>query len=272
MAPPRSSKTIATTDWALAALLVAVLSLSPESSVFTTVEARDTIFDAILPTACVTPALAMAGFCVLQNNCNEECFDKTAKETTEPPAATSVFSLDSPALQDFYIPVDAVECSQMEDPICPATTCCPACRDELNTLYRCLIVESDYNYLDYLATTCPMDCKLYDGSLDAGGSGVLAVGDESTQGRQEEDPLLFSNSTDEFLFEDEGNSTTVGVTLDPDTAPVPPSTGATTGNEIVEVAATDLEKDVIVIVSTPDSVTMVDGLHNTTTTMVSRVP
>ena len=59
-------------------------------------------------------------------------------------------------MENFYIPADAQTCSEMEDPICPAVTCCPACKNELIALYKCIILESDYTALDYLAETCPM--------------------------------------------------------------------------------------------------------------------
>uniref|UniRef100_A0A6V0C2R8 Uncharacterized protein n=1 Tax=Pseudo-nitzschia australis TaxID=44445 RepID=A0A6V0C2R8_9STRA len=139
-----SATQTATTSSAL--FLCLLLSLMVPSS-------ANTIFEALFPTACVTPLLSQAGMCVLNNGCTETCF-----ETPDGSTSASPLSLDSEALQDFFIPVDAVECDQFEEPICPATTCCPACRDQLADLFRCLILESDLDFLDYLARNCPIDC------------------------------------------------------------------------------------------------------------------
>lgn len=129
----------------------------------------ETIFDALVPTACVGNELLRAGACTLQRGCADRCFERQihdAKQTPPTPApvpstnvTASAFSLDSPGLSNFYIPTEAVECEQFEDPICPATTCCPACKSELNELYRCIILEGDHHYIDPLARFCALDCK-----------------------------------------------------------------------------------------------------------------
>eukprot|EP00534_Pseudo-nitzschia_fraudulenta_P016869 CAMPEP_0201252048 /NCGR_PEP_ID=MMETSP0852-20130820/66701_1 /ASSEMBLY_ACC=CAM_ASM_000632 /TAXON_ID=183588 /ORGANISM="Pseudo-nitzschia fraudulenta, Strain WWA7" /LENGTH=350 /DNA_ID=CAMNT_0047551723 /DNA_START=58 /DNA_END=1111 /DNA_ORIENTATION=- len=75
-------------------------------------------------------------------------------------ATGNSITITSPAMENFYIPVDATTCAEMEDPICPATACCPACEDELVMLYQCIIIMSDYTtHLENLAQSCPMDCK-----------------------------------------------------------------------------------------------------------------
>lgn len=158
----------------------------------------DTIFESLFPTACVTPLLGAAGFCVLNAGCTDTCFKNSAGFTSGTVGA-SPLSLNTEALENFYIPVDAVECEQMEDPICAATTCCPACRDELVGLYRCLIIESEYQYLDYLANSCAMDCSAYSIPTPIVPSTVPPVGEESPilpSNVTEEDIVLPSNETD----------------------------------------------------------------------------
>lgn len=115
--------------------------------------AADTIFEALFPVQCVQPLLGAAGICVLNNGCTKTCFRNSRGVEANP------LSLNTPALEGFYIPVDAVDCDELEDPICPSITCCRACEDELRALYRCLILEGNHHYLDYLATTCPIDCQ-----------------------------------------------------------------------------------------------------------------
>jgi hypothetical protein len=134
----------------------------------------DTIFSEIMPTKCVNPALNIAGFCVLTHECTitRGCFESSnIKQPTSTTSSTSStltgattantnrLSLD---IEGFYVPVDAVDCEQFEDPMCPATTCCPECQVELNELYKCFIMETaGLNYLDYLASSCPLDCTGY---------------------------------------------------------------------------------------------------------------
>mmetsp|Transcript_18371 Transcript_18371/g.38601 ORF Transcript_18371/g.38601 Transcript_18371/m.38601 type:complete len:249 (+) Transcript_18371:295-1041(+) len=126
-----------------------------------------TIFEAKFPTACVNPLLSLAGFCALNNGCTKTCFKSSKTFGSASGSTTSTVSDTTPAsplalfaqaLDNFYVPVDAVDCNEFEDPICPATTCCPACRDQLADLFRCLILESDLDFLDYLARNCPIDC------------------------------------------------------------------------------------------------------------------
>mmetsp|Transcript_19273 Transcript_19273/g.40427 ORF Transcript_19273/g.40427 Transcript_19273/m.40427 type:complete len:566 (+) Transcript_19273:508-2205(+) len=127
-----------------------------------------TIFEAKFPTACVNPLLSLAGFCALNNGCTKTCFKSSKTFGSASGSTTSTVSDTTPAsplalfaqaLDNFYVPVDAVDCNEFEDPICPATTCCPACEDELIELYQCLILESNYQNLDPLARDCPIDCK-----------------------------------------------------------------------------------------------------------------
>ncbi len=129
-------------------------------------QVSETIFDALVPSACVGTALLQAGACTLQRGCASRCFDRKTTDSkvdapTQAPAnvTASSFNLDSQGFSNFYIPVDAVECDQFEDPICPATTCCPACKNELNELYKCIILEGSHHYIYPLANFCPLDCK-----------------------------------------------------------------------------------------------------------------
>jgi hypothetical protein len=141
----------------------------------------DTIFSEIMPTKCVNPALNKAGFCVLTHECTttRECFEPTstaaaaAASTSTTTANTNRLSLD---IEGFYVPVDAVDCEQFEDPICPSTTCCPECQVELNELYKCFIMETvGLNYLDYLASTCPLDCIGFESGSESSGNGPVPV-------------------------------------------------------------------------------------------------
>ena len=164
MTAAHTSITMATTGIALFLSLLFLLSSPVPTS-------AGTIFEARFPTACVNPLLSLAGFCALNNGCTKTCFKSSntfgsgtssgGSTTTTNSGATSAstLSLYTQALDNFYVPVDAVECDQFEDPICPATTCCPACKDELIELYQCLILESNYHFLDPLARDCPIDCK-----------------------------------------------------------------------------------------------------------------
>jgi len=130
-------------------LLVAVLAVT---TTVVNVNADDTIFSQLFPTACVNPLLNSAGFCTLNAGCTEKCFGSVAAAELGVPSG-------------FYFPVDAVECNEFEDPICPTTSCCPQCRNELQALYKCLILKStqpSYEYLHYLAKTCPLDCVGYE--------------------------------------------------------------------------------------------------------------
>jgi len=151
--------TMTMTTSSLSLLLLLVLSATPGADAM-----KNTLFDAIVPTSCVNPLLQMAGFCVLNNGCADRCFGRRTQDESRGPSSTTTaatkqaFDIDSQGLENFYIPVDAVECDQLEDPICPATDCCPSCKAEIDELYRCIILEGDYHYLDYLATTCPLSC------------------------------------------------------------------------------------------------------------------
>ena len=113
-----------------------------------------TIFRTNVPTACVHDYLGPAGFCALQMGCQERCFNDAPSSGN----AADVLSFESDPLQNFYIPVDAVECDQLEEPICPVTSCCPACKEELEDLFRCMINEGGHHYIYYLAGSCPLDC------------------------------------------------------------------------------------------------------------------
>lgn len=158
--PMTMTMTLNMTTSALSVLLLLVLSATPGADAM-----KNTLFDSIVPTACVNPLLQMAGFCVLNNGCADTCFGRRTQDESSGPSSTTTaatkqaFDIDSEGLENFYIPVDAVECDQLEDPICPATDCCPSCKAEINELYRCIILEGDYHYLDYLATTCPLSCE-----------------------------------------------------------------------------------------------------------------
>lgn len=132
----------------------AVASYLVLSSLFGGISAQ-TIFQALIPSKCVNPLLNQAGFCIVNNECTNTCFSQASSSGS---INASPLSLETEALKDFYIPVDAVECDELSDPICPAVQCCPACRDEIDALYRCLILEADYHYLDFLAKSCPLTC------------------------------------------------------------------------------------------------------------------
>ena len=136
----------------------------------------DTIFSEIMPTKCVNPALNKAGFCVLTHECTTTrgCFESSnVRQPTSTTANTNRLSLD---IDGFYVPVDAVDCEQFEDPICPSTTCCPECQVELNELYKCFIMETvGLNYLDYLASTCPLDCIGFESGSESSGNGPVPV-------------------------------------------------------------------------------------------------
>ena len=136
----------------------------------------DTIFSEIMPTKCVNPALNKAGFCVLTHECTTTrgCFESgNVRQPTSTTANTNRLSLD---IEGFYVPVDAVDCEQFEDPICPSTTCCPECQVELNELYKCFIMETvGLNYLDYLASTCPLDCIGFERGSESSGNGPVPV-------------------------------------------------------------------------------------------------
>jgi hypothetical protein len=164
-------------------LLFAVLLSSLAVNSNTAVVNADTIFSEIMPTKCVNPALNKAGFCVLTHECTptRECFEPTstaaaaaaAASTSTTTANTNRLSLD---IEGFYVPVDAVDCEQFEDPICPSTTCCPECQVELNELYKCFIMETvGLNYLDYLASTCPLDCIGFESGSESSGNGPVPV-------------------------------------------------------------------------------------------------
>jgi hypothetical protein len=136
----------------------------------------DTIFSEIMPTKCVNPALNKAGFCVLTHECTTTrgCFESSnVRQPTSTTANTNRLSLD---IEGFYVPVDAVDCEQFEDPICPSTTCCPECQVELNELYKCFIMETvGLNYLDYLASTCPLNCIGYESGSESSGNGPVPI-------------------------------------------------------------------------------------------------
>lgn len=87
-------------------LLVAVLAVT---TTVVNVNADDTIFSQLFPTACVNPLLNSAGFCTLNAGCTEKCFGSVAAAELGVPSG-------------FYFPVDAVECNEFEDPICPTTS------------------------------------------------------------------------------------------------------------------------------------------------------
>jgi hypothetical protein len=244
---------------ALACLLLLVLSASPGAR-------ANTLFEALVPNSCVTPFLQMAGFCVLQHNCAERCFSQntgTGPAPTQAPVdanTASILNLDSNGLSNFYVPVDAIDCDQFEDPICPATKCCPACKDELNELYKCIILEGAHHYIDPLAMTCTLDCT--------GSSNGIGTPNPINNGPEVETPIVVpgpvividsnmmdidsnmtdidSNMTDDFMGDNEDEVTTE-----------------------FDVVVNNLEKDVIVIVSTPDSVTLVDNHHNNTNVLTT---
>lgn len=228
----------------------------------------DTIFDSIIPTSCVNPQLQTAGFCALQKGCADACFGQSTNGIPSFENVANLFSLESVGLQNFYIPVDAVECDQMEEPICPATICCPACKDEINELFRCIIIEGNYHYLDYLAESCPLDCQDFDPS-------EIQKVNNDVQGKVEdpvsEDPFpptsvdnFDSNVTDVDWnmtdIDDVGLEMIYFDDMDSDTTDL--GQGGTTEFDVVEK---DLEKNVVVIVSSPDAVTVIDNRHNTTT-------
>lgn len=252
----------------------------------------DTIFESLFPTKCIKPLLQTAGFCVLNAGCTTTCFGQVDAGLPSTPhvdnTVAAALSLNTQALENFYIPVDAMECPDFEDPICPATTCCPECREELNELYRCLILESNYNYLDYQARTCALDCEAFGGFGNNDGDGADTDADA--------DPPLPASSSDVMVGDDDvfsslsnetdtSNSTDVDVedvdeveevykgynddvltwhsdiTTDTD---IGSTSNSTTDN--IEVDVDDLE--VVVIFSTSSSVTMRDPVHGSTTNML----
>lgn len=232
MLTPSATQTVTTSS---ALFLCLVLSLLVPSS-------ANTIFESLFPTACVTPLLAQAGMCVLNNGCGETCFKTSNDFASDSGTPASLLSLDSEALQDFFIPVDAVECDQFEDPICPAATCCPACRDQLVDLFRCLILESDFEFLDYLARNCPVDCV--EGNSGGGfallpqfggGTSILAVeemgGMHGMNMNQTFPSMNETNATIPMMGDDDGfsseTSTTISSTADVATPDwiVPPVVG-----------------------------------------------
>mmetsp|Transcript_14942 Transcript_14942/g.34211 ORF Transcript_14942/g.34211 Transcript_14942/m.34211 type:complete len:338 (+) Transcript_14942:210-1223(+) len=186
---PRFSTTATgrTTVPALGFVLLNLLLLSslPRRAEAAADNIADNIFDAIIPSICAQTLLQQAGGCVSQQSCYNKCFEEPdrrkmqANAPTLHPWATALgyaptpapqqqivgatgnsITITSPAMENFYIPVDATTCAEMEDPICPATACCPACEDELVMLYQCIIIMSDYTtHLENLAQSCPMDCK-----------------------------------------------------------------------------------------------------------------
>jgi len=151
----------------LAFLLLLVISVLPSAD-------AKTLFETIIPNACVevhddVSYLHDAGSCVMEMGCFSGCFGlKENGNAISPVTAATVLSLDTDALKNFYIPVDAIDCDQFEEPICPATTCCPACKDHLDALYKCIILQSDHHYIGPLARTCPMDCLAFidDNTID----------------------------------------------------------------------------------------------------------
>ena len=118
-------------------------------------QTTETLFDALIPTECVNSELLKAGFCTVQNSCASICF---GQDTSRSQAA--LFNLDSTGLANFYIPNEATSCDEFQDPICPATNCCPACKTELNALYRCIIRKGNYEDIDETLTNyCTLDCR-----------------------------------------------------------------------------------------------------------------
>ena len=156
----------------LFAVLLSILAVNSSNAVVN----ADTIFSEIMPTKCVNPALNKAGFCVLTHECTTTrgCFESSnVRQPTSTTANTNRLSLD---IEGFYVPVDAVDCEQFEDPICPSTTCCPECQVELNELYKCFIMETvGLNYLDYLASTCPLNCIGYESGSESSGNGPVPI-------------------------------------------------------------------------------------------------
>lgn len=75
---------------------------------------------------------------------------------------------------------DGINCTTVEAPICPISTCCQPCKDVIDELYRCrLLVEWNTtstmgddidDVAADLAVECPLDCEGYGiGNDDSGG-------------------------------------------------------------------------------------------------------
>jgi hypothetical protein len=106
----------------------------------------------LVPASCMSQ-LDQAGMCFMQHDCRTECF---------PEGNLNSASRVGEALEFFYIPDEATDCVEFQEPICPLTEkCCSICRPRINSLYRCIIRNTAglSETVIELQRTCPLNCK-----------------------------------------------------------------------------------------------------------------
>jgi hypothetical protein len=115
------------------------------------------LFDRVLPPGLVpsdcNSQLDDAGMCFMQHDCRNECL---------PEGNLNSASRLSAALDFFFLPTDATDCVEFQEPICPLTeTCCSVCRPRINSLYRCIVRKTPglSETVIELQRTCPLNCK-----------------------------------------------------------------------------------------------------------------
>jgi hypothetical protein len=115
------------------------------------------LFDRMVPPGLVPSVcngqLEEAGMCFMQHNCRENCL---------PEGNFNSASRLAEALDFFFMPIDATDCFEFQEPICPLTErCCSVCRARINSLYRCMVRSTagmSETVID-LQRTCPLNCK-----------------------------------------------------------------------------------------------------------------